>query len=60
MTLPLSLTMSTGAVVTEPGLVSVEAIWVNVADPKLASVGWGPPSTVGSSSIDSAESPGPV
>ena len=33
---------------------------VNVADPKLASVGWGGLTAVGSSSIHSAESPGPL
>ena len=33
---------------------------LKVAEPKLGSVGWAEPTDVGSSSIHSAESPGPL
>ncbi len=57
---PISSTMFTGEMPTVTGFVAVSPIWVKVAEPKLASVGCGPPTAVGNSSIHSAESPGPV
>ena len=59
MTVPLSSIMSIGTSRAEPEF-AVACMDVNVADPKLASEGWAAPTTVGSSSIHSAESPGPL
>ncbi len=58
MTLPLSSTMSIE--VRFALLPPVYVMSVNVVDPKLASAGCGEPTAVGSSSIHSAETAGPV
>src|SRR5271165_4759372 len=59
MTLPLSSIMSIGERLAAPGSGAVYVMSVNVTDPKLARVGGGAPTTVGSSSIHSAEVAGP-
>jgi hypothetical protein len=52
--------MFTGATPTEVGTAAVNAVRVNVAEPKLAREGWGPLTTVGTSSMNSAVTAGPV
>ena len=59
MTLSLSSTMLIGVKLTVP--LGLTVMLLNVTEPKSGRVGcWGEPTTVGSSSIHSAESPGPA
>ena len=60
MTLLLSSTIQMGVNVVALAFVAVYCMLVNVTAPKFGSVGWVAPTRVGSSSIHSAESAGPL